>query len=121
MVVHILGKAIRGKYKVVYGLSATFYGLGLHTATKICSKLGFYPEMRMHQLSEQHLMSVTKELSDMTIESKLLSQIRSNIQLKKKTGSYAGLRHAMGLPVRGQKTRTNAKTARKLNKLDRKM
>jgi len=76
--------------------------------------------MRVHQLTEQQVMSITKELSDMTIESKLLSQVRSNIQLKKDTGSYAGLRHAMGLPVRGQKTRTNAKTARKLNRLDRK-
>ncbi|GME74654.1 unnamed protein product [[Candida] boidinii] len=121
MVVHILGKPIRGKYLINYGLAAAFYGLGLKTATRVCSKLGFYPHMRMHQLSEQQTMSITKELSEMTIDSKLLSQIRSNIQLKKNTGSYAGLRHAMGLPVRGQRTKTNAKTARKLNKLDRKM
>lgn len=101
-------------------MASTFYGVGVTGATRICSKLGFYPEMRMHQLTEQQIMSITKELSDMTIESKLLSQIRANIQLKKATGSYAGLRHAIGLPVRGQKTRTNAKTARKLNRLDRK-
>ncbi|GMF03105.1 unnamed protein product [Ambrosiozyma monospora] len=65
-------------------------------------------------------MAITKELSEMTIGAKLLQQIRGNIQLKKKTGSYAGLRHAMGLPVRGQNTRNNASTARKLNRLDRK-
>ncbi|ODV85289.1 hypothetical protein CANARDRAFT_28554 [[Candida] arabinofermentans NRRL YB-2248] len=119
MVVHILGKAVRGKYKINYGLSATFYGIGLQSATKICSKLGFYPNMRMHQLTEQQTMAITKELSEMDIESKLLSQIRANIQLKKDNGSYVGFRHALGLPVRGQRTKTNAKTAKNLNKLKR--
>lgn len=64
-------------------------------------------------------MSITKELSEMTIEGKLRSIVRENINLKRSTGSYVGLRHAIGLPVRGQNTRTNARTARKLNKLDR--
>ncbi|GMM29397.1 putative mitochondrial 37S ribosomal protein [Martiniozyma asiatica (nom. inval.)] len=121
MVVHILGKAIKGKYRINFGLSNAFYGVGLQTATKICSKLGFYPDMRMHQLNEQQTMSITKELSDMTIENKLLGQIRQNIGLKREIGSYAGMRHSMALPVRGQRTKTNAKTARKLNKVNRKV
>lgn len=75
--------------------------------------------MRMHQLNEQQVMAITKELSDLTIEGKLRSVVRENIQLKRTIGSYAGLRHAMGLPVRGQRTKTNAKTAKKLNKLNR--
>lgn len=77
--------------------------------------------MRMHQLSEQQTMSITKELSEMAIDSKLLSQIKSNIRMKREIGSYVGMRHAMGLPVRGQRTKTNAKTARKLNRIERKM
>lgn len=44
----------------------------------------------------------------------------ANIALKRQIGAYAGRRHAMGLPVRGQSTKTNAKTAKKLNRLDRK-
>lgn len=83
--------------------------------------MGFYPGMRMHQLTEQQTMAVTKELSEMTIDSKLLSQVRANIKMKREIGSYTGLRHSMGLPVRGQRTKTNAKTARKLNRIDRKM
>lgn len=103
------------------GLAKTFYGIGTETATQICSKLGFYPGMRMHQLTEQQTMAVTKELSEMTIDSKLLSQVRANIKMKREIGSYTGLRHSMGLPVRGQRTKTNAKTARKLNRIERKM
>ncbi|KAG7832217.1 hypothetical protein KL920_000552 [Ogataea angusta] len=64
--------------------------------------------MRMHQLNETQVMAVTKELTDMTIGSRLLQQVRSNIKLKRATGSYQGLRHAMGLPVHGQRTKYNA-------------
>lgn len=66
-------------------------------------------------------MSITKELSEMTTDSKLLSQVRANIRMKREIGSYVGMRHSMGLPVRGQRTKTNAKTARKLNRIERKM
>lgn len=75
----------------------------------------------MHQLSEQQTMSITKELSEMTTDSKLLAQVRANIRMKREIGSYTGMRHSMGLPVRGQRTKTNAKTARKLNRIERKM
>lgn len=74
----------------------------------------------MHQLSEQQILGITKELSELTIEGNARAIVRENIQLKRRIGSYQGLRHAMGLPVRGQNTRNNAKTARKLNRLDRK-
>lgn len=57
----------------------------------------------------------------MVIDSKLLSQVRANIKMKREIGSYTGMRHSMGLPVRGQRTKTNAKTARKLNRIERKM
>lgn len=75
--------------------------------------------MRMHQLSEQQILGITKELSELTIEGDARAIVRQNIALKKSINSYAGMRHAMGLPVRGQGTRTNAKTARKLNRLER--
>ncbi|SSD60650.1 probable 37S ribosomal protein SWS2, mitochondrial [Saccharomycodes ludwigii] len=119
MVVHILGKGFKGKEVVRIGLSSKFYGIGLKTAEAICSRLGFYPWMRMHQLTEPQLMMLTKELSEMTIEGDARAIVKENIALKRKIGSYAGLRHAMNLPVRGQNTRNNANTARRLNKLDR--
>ncbi|CCH43071.1 30S ribosomal protein S13 [Wickerhamomyces ciferrii] len=119
MVTHIMGKAFSAKQPVHIGLAAKFYGLGLAGAQKICAKLGLYPWMRMHQLSEQQILAVTKELSELTLEGNARAIVRENIQLKRRIGSYAGLRHAMGLPVRGQGTRNNAKTAKKLNRLER--
>lgn len=119
MVVHVLGTPLRGKNVLTYGLANAFYGLGFKSAQQVCSKLGFYPQMRVHQLTEQNAMALSKELSEMTLGAQLLSQVRSNIKLKRETGSYAGMRHSMGLPVHGQRTKTNAKTARKLNRIER--
>lgn len=120
MVVHILGKGFKGKEVIRIALASKFYGIGLTTAERICSRLGFYPWMRMHQLSEAQILSITSELSNMTIEGDARAIVKENIALKKRIGSYAGMRHATGLPVRGQKTRNNANTARKLNRIDRK-
>jgi small subunit ribosomal protein S13 len=58
-------------------------------------------------------------LKDLRIESELRREIRENIAHQRMIGSYVGRRHAMHLPVRGQNTQSNAKTARKLNQLDR--
>ncbi|GCE99096.1 37S ribosomal protein subunit sws2, mitochondrial [Zygosaccharomyces mellis] len=119
MVVHILGKAFKGKEVIRIGLSSKFYGIGERTAEMVCSKLGFYPWMRMHQLSESQIMNIASELSNMTIEGDARAVVKENIALKKRIGSYQGMRHTLNLPVRGQHTRNNANTARKLNKVDR--
>jgi len=73
----------------------------------------------MHQLTEEEGRAIAKELTAYTIETEARNQMRANIALKRTIGSFAGRRHAMGLPVRGQGTRNNAKTAKKLNKLER--
>ena len=75
--------------------------------------------MRMNQLTEPQVLAINKELSDLTIEGHLKQKINDHIKLKRSTGSYQGMRHALGLPVRGQRTRNNALTANRLNKLDR--
>lgn len=119
MVVHILGKGFKGKEVIKIALASKFYGIGEKTAEIICSKLGFYPWMRMHQLTEPQVMAITSELSNMTIEGDARAVVKENIALKRKIGSYEGMRHALGLPVRGQRTRNNAKIAKRLNKVDR--
>jgi len=58
-------------------------------------------------------------LQSLKIETDLRREIRENISHQRMIGSYVGRRHAMGLPVRGQNTQTNARTARQLNKIDR--
>jgi small subunit ribosomal protein S13 len=60
-------------------------------------------------------------LPNLRIESELKREIRENIAHQRMIGSYVGRRHAMGLPVRGQNTQSNAKTARKLNRVDRRL
>ncbi|SCU85197.1 LAMI_0C10440g1_1 [Lachancea mirantina] len=119
MVVHILGKGFKGKEVIRIALASKFYGVGLKTSEKLCSKLGFYPWMRMHQLSEPQIMNITSELSSMAIEGDARAIVKENIALKRRIGSYEGMRHALHLPVRGQRTRNNAKTARKMNRIDR--
>lgn len=119
MVTTIMGKGFRAKELVRIGLKSKFYGLSKHDIEKICSKIGLYPMMRMHQLSEQQILGITKELSELTIEGDARAVVRSNIALKRSIGAYQGMRHALGLPVHGQRTRNNAKTARRLNRIER--
>lgn len=75
--------------------------------------------MRMSELTESQILSINKELNNLTIEGQLKQKINENIQLKRSIGTIAGMRHALGLPVRGQKTQNNSSTARKLNHLNR--
>lgn len=89
MVVHILGKGFKGKEVIKIALASKFYGIGKTTAEKICSKLGFYPWMRMHQLSEPQIMSIASELSTMTIEGDARAIVKDNIALKEKLGVIA--------------------------------
>lgn len=121
MGVHIFGKSIKHNALVRIGLAKRIFGIGYKTAEQICAKVGIYPRMRMNQLSEPQVMALNKELSDLTIEGHLKQRILENIQFKKAIGSYAGARHSAGLPVRGQRTRNNASTAKRLNRLDRKL
>lgn len=75
--------------------------------------------MCMNQLSEPQILVLNKEISELLVEGHLKQKINNDIKLKRDIGSYAGFRHAMGLPVRGQNTRNNANTAKKLNRLER--
>lgn len=117
MGVSIMGKSFAGKLLVQHALFKGFYGVGRLTAQKLCSKLGFYPFMKMHQLTEQQILNITKELSEMTIEADARAIVQSNI--KAKLGTWKGMRHSLGLPVRGQHSKNNAKTAKRLNRVER--
>ncbi|KAG7660962.1 uncharacterized protein J8A68_005482 [[Candida] subhashii] len=119
MGVHIFGKNMKHSALVHLGLAKSIFGIGPQTAQKICAKVGIYPQMRMNELSEPQVMEINKEVSQMLVEGHLKQKINNDIKLKKNIGSYVGNRHALGLPVRGQKTRNNANTARRLNKLIR--
>ncbi len=88
------------------------YGIGLRRSQEIIDKAGLDPNLRVKNLTSQDLVKIQKALETYKIEGDLRKEIRENIQRLKRIGCYRGLRHLQGLPVRGQRTRTNARTKR---------
>lgn len=87
------------------------HGVGPHTATEVVQKAGIDPRKRANDLTEDELSRLANILDKgYVIEGQLRRQVSQNIQRLKKIGCYRGLRHIRGLPVRGQRTRTNART-----------
>lgn len=86
------------------------YGIGRQTAINICEKVGFSPSTKIKELSEDQLESVRKVISAMTVEGDLRREVSMNIKRLMDLGCYRGIRHRRGLPLRGQRTRTNART-----------
>ena len=87
------------------------HGIGRTTAFKICNDLNIDVQTRMADLSEDDLNRVRQMIdSEMTIEGDLRRQVSLNIKRLTDMACYRGLRHRRGLPVRGQKTKTNART-----------
>ena len=78
-----------------------------------------YPTAKVGTLANKQILDLNAELSTMKIENDLRRQLRDNIKRLRDMGTYRGRRHAMGLPVRGQRTRTQIATAFKLNKIER--
>lgn len=83
------------------------------------AKYSIHKLAKIGSLSPKTVTSLTAELSQMTIETDARRIVQENIRRMKDIGSYRGRRHALGLPVRGQRTRTQTATAKKLNRLDR--
>jgi len=87
------------------------YGIGLPTSQKILAKLGIDPNRRVYELNDQEVSRLREVLErDYPVEGDLRRQVTQNIKRLIEIGSYRGLRHRRGLPVRGQRTSTNART-----------
>ena len=84
----------------------SFYGLGPQACTQLMSKFHIHKTARIGSLGEKQITSLAGELAEMTLESDLKAQMQNNIKRLRDMGTYRGRRHAMGLPVRGQRTRT---------------
>ncbi|KAA6407402.1 MAG: 30S ribosomal S13 [Lasallia pustulata] len=96
-----------------------FYGIGPLVSQRIMARFHIHPTAKVGSLANKQVLDLTGELSSMTIENDLRRQLRDNIRRLRDMGSYRGRRHALGLPVRGQQTRTQTVTANKLNRIDR--
>ncbi len=105
----IAGVDIPGEKKVPYALTYIF-GVGLSTAKKIVKKTRIDPDKRARDLTGQEINSLQKALDKIMVEGDLRQQINDNINRLKRIKSYRGIRHILGLPVRGQRTRVNART-----------
>lgn len=87
------------------------YGIGPHYATQIIDKTGVSPDTRVHALTEEDVTKLRGAIEDdYTVEGSLRGQVNMNIKRLVDIGCYRGLRHRRGLPVRGQRTKTNART-----------
>jgi small subunit ribosomal protein S13 len=87
------------------------YGLGPHLAEQVCERAGIDPDKRARELNDDELARLAKLLEDeFVVEGQLRRQIQQNIARLRDINCYRGLRHRKGLPVRGQRTRTNART-----------
>lgn len=86
------------------------YGIGRSKARKICEVLNINPSTKIKDLTEDTLEAVRTEVGKETVEGDLRREVSMNIKRLMDMGSYRGLRHRRGLPVRGQRTKTNART-----------
>ena len=86
------------------------YGIGRMTARKICADTGVRPDAKIKDLSEAEVESIRTEIAKYTVEGDLRRTVSMNIKRLMDLGCYRGIRHRRGLPLRGQQTRTNART-----------
>ena len=106
----LLGIDIPGRKRLEYALTY-IYGLGLTKSREVIVKVGLDPAMKADDLTDEQVTGITKVLrDDYVIEGDLRRQVTQNIRRLISINSYRGSRHRRGLPVRGQRTKTNART-----------
>jgi len=88
----------------------SIYGIGRSTAQKICTNCGIAYDKKIKDLTDGDLEKIREEIGRLTIEGDLRREMSINIKRLMDLGCYRGFRHRRGLPVRGQRTRTNART-----------
>jgi len=112
----IAGVDVPGNKQVWVSLQY-IYGIGPTLSRKILAETGITPDVKMNDLTEEEVNSL-REIIDRQyrVEGELRKEVNFNIKRLIEIGSYRGLRHRYGLPARGQRTRTNARTKRGLRK-----
>ncbi|MBZ2190470.1 30S ribosomal protein S13 [Alcanivorax sp. JB21] len=92
-------------------ISLTYvFGVGRTTAQKICVASGIAPTVKIRELSEEQLDVIRGEIAKLSVEGDLRREVSMNIKRLMDMGCYRGIRHRRGLPLRGQRTKTNART-----------
>lgn len=108
----IAGVDLPREKRVEIGLTYIF-GIGLHTSQELLKRNGINPDTRVRDLTDDEVNRLRDVIDkEMRVEGDLRREISMNIKRLMDIGSYRGLRHRRGMPVRGQRTRTNARTRR---------
>ena len=105
----IAGVNIPTQKRVEIGLRY-IHGIGQAKAKEICEKVGIAPSRRVHDLTEAEVIQIREAIDRDYVEGDLRREVAMNIKRLMDLGCYRGLRHRKGLPVRGQRTHTNART-----------
>ena len=105
----IAGVDLPNKKRMEFALTY-IYGIGHTTAVKILNDIGMSLDKRVNELTEDEVATINIELRNYVIEGDLRRQVAMDIKGLMDLGNYRGLRHRRGLPVRGQSTKTNART-----------
>ena len=95
--------------RIVIGLTY-IYGIGGPTAEKLVAEAGINPDTRVRDLTDEEEEKLRRLIDDYTVEGDLRREVSLNIKRLTEIGCYRGIRHRRGLPVRGQNTKTNART-----------
>ncbi len=107
----LLGITLPDNKNAQYGLTA-IYGIGPARALAILGEAKIDPYKKVKELTADEEAAIRKIIEDMKLEGNLKREIGQNIKRLKDIGSYRGMRHARGLPTRGQRTKTNSRTVR---------
>jgi small subunit ribosomal protein S13 len=106
----IAGVDLPKKKRLEYALTY-IYGIGLHTSRKILDATGIDYNKRVYEITDAEAAEIRNEIQNkFVVEGDLRKQVAMDIKALMDLGNYRGLRHRRGLPVRGQKTKTNART-----------
>jgi small subunit ribosomal protein S13 len=109
-VARIAGVNIPTNKRVVIALRY-IHGIGPSIAAEICEKVGIAAERRVHDLTDQEILQIRETIdANYQVEGDLRRERSQNVKRLMDMGNYRGLRHRRGLPVRGQRTHTNART-----------
>ncbi|GAB2567997.1 30S ribosomal protein S13 [Gracilibacillus alcaliphilus] len=105
----IAGVDVPRDKRVVIALTY-IYGIGKTTAKKVLEQAGVNEDTRVRDLTEEELSQIRQNIDNFTVEGDLRREVSLNIKRLIEIGSYRGVRHRRGLPVRGQKTKNNSRT-----------
>ena len=112
----IAGVDLPREKRVEIGLTYV-YGIGLPSSQKILKEAGVNPDTRVKDLTDDDVAKIRKAMEGFKVEGDLRREVALNIKRLTEIGCYRGIRHRRGLPVRGQRTKTNARTRKGPRKL----